>query len=212
MSPLRLSIRDPSAFKTALHLLQRGELVAVPTDTVYGVAAHGLQPKAVERIFVAKHRPRDKAIPLLLADTVDLALVAVDLSAAATILAERFWPGPMTLVVRRAAAVPDVVAGGGDTVAVRVPDHPLPRQLASALQAPLAVTSANLSGEADPCTADEVERALGKVLSLIVDGGRSPHGQPSTVVDTLSDPPRIVRAGPITKTQIAAALQGKGTL
>jgi L-threonylcarbamoyladenylate synthase len=212
MSPLRLSICDPSAFETALRLLQHGELIAVPTDTVYGVAAHGLRPEAVERIFVAKHRPRDKAIPLLLADMAELALVAEEISDAANILAERFWPGPLTLVVRRATAVPDVVTGGGDTVAVRVPDHPLPRRLADALQAPLAVTSANLSGEADPCTANDVERALGNALGLIVDGGRSPGGRPSTVVDTLASPPRIVRAGPITETQIAAALREKGAL
>ncbi|NOZ06242.1 MAG: threonylcarbamoyl-AMP synthase [Chloroflexi bacterium] len=206
MTVLRLSEDDPQAFASALRALREGALVALPTDTVYGIAAHAMQPVAVERIFAAKGRPHDKPIPLLLADVADVPALAVDIPPAMWRLAARFWPGPLTLVLRRSARVPDVVAGGGETVAVRIPDHPFPRRLIEALGVPLATTSANRSGHPSPLTAGAVERELGHALRLIVDGGPASGGQPSTLLDLTSVPPRLLRAGPVTREDIAAVL------
>jgi L-threonylcarbamoyladenylate synthase len=144
------------AFAEAVRLLQAGELVAFPTDTVYGVGALVWNGPAVARLFTAKLRPAGKAIPVLLADPADLALVASELPAAVAQLAEAFWPGALTLVVPRAPGIPDEVTGGGASLAVRVPDHALARYLIRAAGAPLATTSANLSGQPSPVTAQEV--------------------------------------------------------
>jgi L-threonylcarbamoyladenylate synthase len=193
------------AIGVAARILAEGGLVAFPTDTVYGVGAHAFQPDAVERIYTAKFRPRDKAIPILLAQADDLALVAEGITETAWLLAERFWPGGLTLVLPKRANVPDVVSAGGPTVAVRVPDHPVPLALIAALGAPLAATSANLSGHPSPVTAQEVEAKLGGRIELILDGGRCPGGVPSTVLDLTTDPPAILRAGAIGVKEIRSA-------
>ncbi len=206
MPVLCLPEESPRAFATALRYLREGALVALPTDTVYGIAADAMQPAAVERIFAAKGRPRDKPIPLLLADVADLSALAVDIPPATWALVARFWPGPVTLVLRRAASVPNAVTGGGDTVALRIPDHPFPRRLIKTLGRPLAATSANQSGHPSPRTAGDVERELESSLSLIVDGGPASGGRPSTLLDLVSRPPRILRAGPVTLADIAAIL------
>lgn len=187
----------PSAFDRAVALLRAGELVAFPTDTVYGVGAIVWNREAVGRLYTAKLRALDKAIPILLADPADLDLVARDVSSAAHRLAERFWPGPLTLVVRKAPTVPDEVTSGGDSVAVRVPDHALARALIRAAGAPLATTSANLSGGPSPATAQEVAAQLAGRIALILDGGRCPGGTASTVVDLTAPTPVILRPGPI---------------
>ena len=135
------------------------------------------------KLYIAKLRALDKAIPILLADPADLALVARDVQPGVRRLAERFWPGPLTLVVPRSAQVPDEVTAGGDSVAVRVPDHDLARALIRAAGAPLATTSANLSGGPSPVTAQEVAAQLAGRIALILDGGRCPGGMASTVVD-----------------------------
>ncbi|MFQ5856770.1 MAG: L-threonylcarbamoyladenylate synthase [Anaerolineae bacterium] len=189
----------------AARILAEGGLVAFPTDTVYGVGAHAFQPEAVERIYVAKIRPRDKAIPILLARADDLALVAEGITETAWLLAETFWPGGLTLVLPKKANVPDVISAGGPTVAVRVPDHPVPLALMAALGAPLAATSANLSGRPSPVTAQEVEAELEGRIELILDGGRCPGGVPSTVLDLTTDPPSVLRAGAIAEEEIRSA-------
>lgn len=192
--------------RRAAALLRAGELVAFPTDTVYGVGAVAWDAAAVAKLYVAKLRAADKAIPVLLADPVDLALVAVDLTAAAMRLAERFWPGPLTLVAPKAPAVPDEVTAGGQTVAVRIPDHDMARALIRLAGAPLATTSANLSGQPSPVTAQDVAAQLTGRVALILDGGPCPGGLPSTVVDVTGPAPRILRPGPITLEQILAAV------
>ena len=192
------------AIAVAVRILAEGGLVAFPTDTVYGVGAHAFQPDAVERIYMAKIRPRDKAIPILLARADDLSLVAEGITETAWLLAERFWPGGLTLVLPKKANVPDVVSAGGSTVAVRVPDHPAPLALIAALGAPLAATSANLSGRPSPVTAQEVEAELGGRIELVLDGGRCPGGVPSTVLDLTTEPPTILRAGAIGVEEIRA--------
>ncbi|MGA9350143.1 MAG: L-threonylcarbamoyladenylate synthase [Anaerolineae bacterium] len=200
-----LPVRN-EAIAVAARILAGGGLVAFPTDTVYGVGAHAFQPDAVERIYAAKIRPRDKAIPILLAQPDDLVLVAEGITETAWLLAERFWPGGLTLVLPKKANVPDVVSAGGPTVAVRVPDHPVPLALIAALGAPLAATSANLSGHPSPVTAQEVQAELGGRIELILDGGQCPGGVPSTVLDVTTDPPAILRAGAIGVQETEAAL------
>ena len=143
----------------AVELLQDGALVAFPTDTVYGVGAVVWSAVAVGRLYVAKQRLTDKAIPVLLADLDDLVHVSRALPSAAWCLAERFWPGPLTLIVPRATRVPDAVTAGGDSVAVRIPDHALARSLIRRTGASLATTSANLAGAPNAITAAEVARA-----------------------------------------------------
>jgi L-threonylcarbamoyladenylate synthase len=191
----------------AVELLRAGELVAFPTDTVYGVGAIVWDRRAVARLYQAKLRAADKAIPVLLADPADLPQVARDVSDAARCLAARFWPGPLTLVVPRAATIPDEVTAGGAGLAVRVPDHKLARALIRAVGAPLATTSANISGQPSPVTAAEVVAQLAGRIAAVLDGGRCPGGVPSTVLDmTAEDAPRLVRAGPITLEEVIAAL------
>lgn len=206
-APHRAMQSTPHALAAAAQLLQAGELVAFPTDTVYGVGAIAWDATAVGKLYTAKLRSPDKAIPILLADAADLALVARDLPPAALRLAERFWPGPLTLVVPKAAAVPGAVTAGGDTVAVRIPDHPLARDLIRAAGAPLATTSANLSGGASPVTAEEVAAQLADRIAMILDGGRCPGGVASTVVDVTRAEPVILRPGPVTLEDLRQALR-----
>jgi len=198
---------DTEAILEAVEVLRRGGLVAFPTDTVYGVAAHGFQAQAIERLYEAKIRPRDKAIPLLLAGVEDLSRVARQVSEAARRLAERFWPGGLTLVLPRAEDLPPVLTAGGDSVAVRVPDHPVALRLIRDVGAPLATTSANLSGGPDPVTAEDVLRQLGGRIELILDGGACPGGVPSTVLDLTADPPRVLREGPVSREALSETLQ-----
>jgi L-threonylcarbamoyladenylate synthase len=187
-------------------LLRAGQLVAFPTDTVYGVGAVIWDREAVRKLYEAKLRPVDKAIPILLADATDLPLVACDLPRDALRLAKIFWPGPLTLVVPRVEAVPDDVTAGGTTVAVRVPDHELARALIRAAGAPLATTSANLSGQPSPVTAQEVVAQLGCRISLVLDGGPCRGGVASTVVDMTGHAPSILRPGPLSLQEILSAL------
>jgi L-threonylcarbamoyladenylate synthase len=201
---------DPEAVRQQLTpaaaLLRAGELVAFPTDTVYGVGAIAWNREAVGKLYVAKLRALDKAIPILLADPADLDLVARDVSPTARRLAERFWPGPLTIVVGRASQVPDEVTAGGDSVAVRVPDHAVARALIREAGAPLATTSANLSGGASPVTAQEVAAQLAGRIAMILDGGRCPGGKASTVVDLTGPSPVVLRPGPIGLEEILEAV------
>lgn len=196
------SADDPQALAEALRLLRVGRLVAMPTDTVYGLCTHGLMPAAIKRIFAAKDRSTEKAIPLLLADTPQMEEVAQGIPDLAYGLAEEFWPGGLTIVLFRKSHVPDILTGGGPTVALRVPDHPLPRELIQKLGAPLAATSANRSGGPEPLTAQDVNQQIGKSIHLILDGGPAPGGIPSTVVDLTSRPPRVLRQGAVSRQAI----------
>jgi len=197
---------DETAIRRAIQVLKGGGLVAFPTDTVYGVGAHVFMPEAVAKLYTAKMRPRDRAIPILLAGAEDIALVAEEIPEVAWELMERFWPGGLTLVLPKKAAVPDMVTAGQPNVAVRVPDHPVPQALIEGLGAPLAATSANLSGHPSPITAEEVRAELGGRIELILDGGRCPGGIPSTVLDLTADPPAILRRGAVAAEEIKAIL------
>ena len=200
----------PAAHAEAVELLRAGGIVAVPTDTVYGIAADMALPDAIERLFAAKGRAPEKAVAVLLADAAQAAELGV-LSPAASVLAERFWPGGLTLVlpVRHEARLPRVLAGGAPTIGVRVPDHPTPRALAAVL-GPLPTTSANRSGEADARDAQEILERLGESLALVLDGGPIRGGPASTVVDCTLEWPSILREGAIPAASIAAALTEAG--
>jgi L-threonylcarbamoyladenylate synthase len=200
----------------ATRVLEEGGLVALPTDTVYGIAVALSTPGGIERLFAAKARPPDKAIGLLLAGVEQAAEIGV-LSDAATALARAFWPGGITLVVPRRAdrQLPAALTGGADapgaitTVGLRVPDHEAPRAIAAAV-GPLPTTSANRSGEPELADAGEIEDQLGDALDLIVDGGPASGGPPSTVVDTTGEEVRILRAGAVSIEDIGRALQSGG--
>ncbi len=201
---------NPSAILTAANILHRGGLVAFPTDTVYGVGAHGFQPAAIERLFQVKGRAHTKAIPLLIADEAQMHQVARMIPTRATTLIRQFWPGALTLVVWKSDLVPNELTGGGPTVAVRLPDHPVTRALIRAAGVPLATTSANRSGHPDSITAADVEHELGDTVDLILDGGTCPGGIPSTVVDLTVEPVVVLRVGPISEREIQAALEREG--
>jgi L-threonylcarbamoyladenylate synthase len=199
-----LNSGDPDALIYAFQILLAGELVAFPTDTVYGVGALVFDRKAVERIYVAKGRLAEKSIPVLLASTEQLEKVTVQVPELAAKLADRFWPGPLTLIVPKHPAVPDAVSPT-ETIGVRVPNHPTTRALLR-LSGPLAVTSANLSGQESSSTAADVRTQLGGRIALILDGGRTPGGVPSTIVDCMGPELKILRQGPVTLEQIKRIL------
>jgi L-threonylcarbamoyladenylate synthase len=198
----------PRAIDQALQAFKQGRLVAFPTDTVYGVGTLAFLPEAVAQIYRVKGRSLSKAIPLLL-DSVDrLDQVAEEIPSEALVLAGRFWPGPLTIVLARGPDVPDVVTAGGPSVAVRVPDHEFALRLIAAAGGVLAATSANLSSRPDPVTAEEVLGYLKGRIDLILDGGPCPGGVPSTVVDLTTRPPLVVRVGALPSQQLQEALHG----
>jgi L-threonylcarbamoyladenylate synthase len=195
---------DPRTLRRAQRVLREGGLVAFPTDTVYGLGAEVLNREAVAKLYVVKGRAEEKAIPVLAASANDLSTVTRPFPAMAACLAERFWPGPLTMVVERMPDLPPELSPY-DTVAVRVPDHDIALALLRAT-GPLAVTSANRSNGPSSLSAEEVLAALGGAFDLLLDGGSTPGGTPSTVVDCTQDGPQILRAGPISTEDIIAAL------
>lgn len=195
MRAMIIAIDDPRALDQAIDLLRSGAVVAFPTDTVYGVGAAGLEPVAISQLYAVKARPFSQAIPLLLADADDLGSVCGSVPGAAADLAERYWPGGLTLVVPAAAHLPGVLLAGGSTVAVRVPAHTFVRELIRTLGQPLAATSANLHGGPNPATAAAVFEQLGDRLPLILDGGPTPGDTPSTIVDVTGPQPKVLRQG-----------------
>jgi len=190
--------------RQAIEVLAQGDLVAFPTDTVYGLGADAFNDQAVRKLYLAKGRSQEKAIPVLVANLEQFVDIVDRTTLPAMRLAEKFWPGPLTIVLRQASDLADAISAYG-TVGVRIPDHPVAQELIHAA-GPLAVTSANRSGDTEACTAEEIETNMGAQVDLIVDGGRTPGGQPSTVVDCTQDPPRILRVGPISEEEIRSVL------
>jgi len=186
-----LAADSPGAVEEAAAALARGELVAFPTDTVYGLSAGH---EHVRKLYGAKDRPKEKRIPVLLSGNLDASAIVTPVARA---LAQRFWPGPLTIVL---------VAPRRGTLAFRVPDHPLARRLIAASGGGLPVTSANRSGEPDPCTAEEVIAQLDGRIALVLDGGRTPGGVSSTVVDCTTDQVKILRQGAISEAEIDEVL------
>jgi L-threonylcarbamoyladenylate synthase len=205
-TPTIVSSGDGAWLDQALRILRAGGLVAFPTDTVYGVGAAAFDGKAVARIYQAKDRPERKSIAVLIGQPSDLARVASVTRPEIQRLVSRFWPGPLTLVVLKGADLPAEISGDS-TVGVRIPNHPVALELL--LRAgPLAVSSANRSGQPDSVEAGQVAASMGGRVDLVVDAGRCPGGLPSTVVDCTLDPPRILREGPVTEAKVLAAWRG----
>lgn len=196
----RISTTAPEAIERALGVLEAGGLVVMPTDTVYGVGCLAFNSEAVARLYLVKGRPEHKPIPVLLGSADALDGVVVDIPLPMRRLAETFWPGPLTLILPRQPSLPQAI-GPGATVGVRVPAHRLAQRLLSAA-GPMAVTSANLSGEPPARSADDAEAVLAGKVDLILDDGPSPGGQPSTVVDGTTDPVTILRHGPISAADV----------
>jgi L-threonylcarbamoyladenylate synthase len=194
----------PSAISHAVDVILHGGLVAFPTDTVYGLAALPFKAEYVERLFSAKGRSNTRAIAILIGDYSDLNKVVDKFDERCMRLAYRFWPGPLTLVVTKLPSLPEVLSQD-ETIGVRMPDHPVALELLRKI-GPLAVTSANISGEENAITAEEVHRQLNGRVHLIVDGGKTLGGVPSTVLNCLSPSLTVLRQGPITLEAIEAAL------
>ena len=179
----------------AVAILQRGGVIGIPTDTVYGIAANALDEEAVGRVFRLKSREDTSPIPVLIGEVDDLFRYGSDVSYEAVALAEAFWPGQLTIVVSKSDRIPYVVSGGLDTVGLRISDHPVPDRIISSLGAPITATSANISGTESLVSAASVLEELGASLDLVFDGGQLTPSRPSTVVDTTSKPARILREG-----------------
>ena len=201
---MKTEIIPTSEIQIALRILQSGGIVAFPTDTVYGLGALAFNNTAIESIYKAKNRPIEKAIPILIGDLSDFEKVADDIPNMALRFASRFWPGPLTCIVPKKQTLPLAVSAT-PTVAVRIPDHVDARSLLRAA-GPMAVTSANISGGQNPSTAQEVYDQLNGRIPLILDGGTTQGGIPSTLVDCTGESPMILREGPITLDELLAAL------
>lgn len=204
----RRSADDPGAIAAALQALQAGGLVVFPTDTVYGVACDLWNESAIARLYEAKARPRSLAVPVLVARPADVSQVARDLPLAFFSGVERFWPGALTLVVLRRSEVPAILCAGQDSVAVRMPAHPLALELLRRAGGALAVTSANRSGEPSSATADDAYDDLHGKVELLIDGGPCPGGMASAIVDLTVEPPRLLRRGLLTPRELAAVWPG----
>jgi L-threonylcarbamoyladenylate synthase len=184
-----------------IFILKQGGLVAYPTDTVYGLGASMLSEDAVQQVYLVKSRPREMALPLLVASVAQIEDLAGRLSPLARRLVDTFLPGPLTLVLPASDAVPVYLRTKEGTVALRIPDHPVPIALIQGLGTPIVGTSANLSGKPSPLTAEEVSSQLGDRVELIIDGGRCP-GRESTIVDVTGDLPVVLREGAISRETI----------
>jgi L-threonylcarbamoyladenylate synthase len=204
MNTILISTDDPQAIQLAVDALHHGGLVAFPTDTVYGLGGLVSDPFGIERLYQVKGREGAKAIPVLLSDLSDLPRVAAEINPAVQRLAEHFWPGPLTLVVPRHPDLPAQLSPY-PTIGVRIPDHPVALALLR-LAGPMAVTSANVSGQPSPSTAQDVLDQLGGGIELVLDGGRTPGGISSTVVDCSGLEPVILRQGPIGLGELLMAL------
>lgn len=199
----RLTARDS---QRAAELLRRGCLVALPTETVYGLGANGLDPEAVEHIFQAKGRPQDNPLILHVPNDRWLERYCQDIPPTAYELTRRFWPGPLTLILPRRGIVPDVVTAGMDTVGMRCPDHPVTRAILELADVPVAAPSANTSGKPSPTTAAHVLADMDGKIDAVVDGGPCSVGVESTIVDLTVTPPQLLRPGGVTLEELEAVL------
>lgn len=199
--PIEEQIRE------GITILKRGGVIAFPTDTLYGLGAAIDSPEAVQRVFAIKQRPTHQALPILLADIDQIGEAAVDIPPMARRLARRFMPGALTLVLKKSQNIPAIVAGGGNTIGVRVPGHPIPVALIRGLGTPITGTSANISGYAPGKTAGEVRSQIGNYVDYIIEAVPPPTGIESTVVDLTGNTPVILREGAISRSEIEKTCQ-----
>ena len=206
METLQLNEKDPKVASLAAELLRAGQLVAIPTETVYGLGANGLDPEAVAKIFAAKGRPQDNPLILHIADPCQMEDICHSIPESAWLLAKKFWPGPLTMVLPAKAIVPKCTTAGLPTVAVRCPDCAITRDIIRQAGVPVAAPSANLSGKPSTTTADHVYHDHAGKLPLIVDGGPCRVGVESTIIDLTEERPRLLRPGGITPEQLLEVL------
>ena len=199
-------LADPATIQEAANLLRQGRLVAFPTETVYGLGADASNPEAVNKIFSAKGRPVDHPLIVHIADPIQLSDWAVDIPEAAYQLAKQFWPGPLALILNKKPSVPLAVTGGQNTVAVRIPQHPVALQLLQSFGGGVAAPSANRYCRISPTTAQHVLEELGDAVDFILDGGACAVGVESTIIDLSGTQPRLLRPGHIRYPQIEAIL------
>ncbi|MBQ9108652.1 MAG: threonylcarbamoyl-AMP synthase [Oscillospiraceae bacterium] len=213
INTLHLNALDPAcreeAIEKAAELLRQGKLVIIPTETVYGLAANALDAQAVSRIFVAKGRPQDNPLIVHISDMAQLDPLVREVPRSARLLAEKFWPGPLTMVMPKSQAVPDVTSGGLDTVAVRMPSHQTARDIIEKTGLPLAAPSANLSGSPSPTTAHRCAQDMdGRVEAIVVDED-SQVGVESTVIALHGEDVLVLRPGAVTPEDLASVLGGE---
>ena len=206
MKTLYLPASDPNTCDAAAKIIREGGLVAIPTETVYGLGANGLDEQAVAKIFIAKGRPQDNPLILHVADPIQMELFAHDIPAEAYLLAEKFWPGPLTLILPAKDIVPKTTTGGLSTVGIRCPDNETTRQIIRLAGVPVAAPSANTSGKPSTVTAQHVLHDHEGKIDAVVDGGHCRVGVESTIVDLTERPARLLRPGGITPEQLIAVL------
>lgn len=206
---LKTELFAPGQAADAARLLREGKLVAVPTETVYGLAADATQAKAVQANYEAKGRPETKPLNVLVDGMAMVETVCRDIPPAAYRLAEEFWPGPLTMILMGNDSLPDIVPAGGKTQGVRCPDHPDTLAVIRALGRPLACPSANLSGQKSPKCADDVLAQLDGRIDAVLDGGVCTVGVESTILDLTAEPYRILRQGGLSRERIEGALGQK---
>jgi L-threonylcarbamoyladenylate synthase len=197
---------SPQNIQLAAEILLDGGLVVMPTETVYGIAADATNAEAVRRIFEAKERPADNPLIIHISDFIQLEDVVGEWNDAADVLANRFWPGPLTLILKKSEMIPSEVTGGLDTVAVRMPAHPVALELIEVAGVPVAAPSANRFMHLSPTRAEHVAPEIAAKIGMILDGGPCMVGLESTVVDVTMDPPKILRPGGVSRGDIQAAL------
>lgn len=203
---IKIEKENIDKLEEAKDLLQRGELVAFPTETVYGLGADGLNEKAVEKIFLAKGRPQDNPLILHISDLDMLEGLVEEVSLEAKILIETFWPGPLTIIFKKSAKVPEIITAGLETVAIRMPKDPIALEIIRRAGTPIAAPSANISGRPSPTDAETCYHDLKGKIELIVDGGSTIVGLESTVIDMTGEIPLILRPGAVTLEMIRELL------
>lgn len=202
MKTTKLDANIPGVIEEAAELLKQGQVIAFPTDTLYGVGVDPFNAAAIDQLYQVKERAAEKGIPILLADLSDLEKVTQRIPDYAQALIEQFWPGPLTLIVPRHPALPANLSPN-EGIAVRIPDHVISRAFIRAAGGVVATSSANRSGEAPTRNAAEAFQALEGRIAAVLDGGEVHHGQASTVLDCMSDPPIVLREGPVTVKNLA---------
>lgn len=201
-----LSPKIKKQVEKGITILRKGGVIAFPTDTVFGVGSGIYDEKAIEQVFAVKQRTRNMSLPILLADVAQVHEVAQDIPAYAWRLIDCFWPGGLTLIVYRSRVIKDIITNGGDTVAIRMPNHPVPYALIKGSGMPLIGTSANISGQPSVTTAEAVRAQFKDTLELIIDGIPAPKGIESTIIDVTGEAPVIIRQGYIPKEVIEEAI------
>lgn len=198
--------------RKAANFIKKGKLVALPTETVYGLGVDGLNPEAIKLLFEVKKRPKSKPIPLLISDFTDMERLGKDIPQEAWKLTDKFWPGPLTIILYATDLVPNIIKGKNLTVGIRMPDNKIALSLIESSQTPIACSSANISGDKEPNSAQEVIVSLQDKINLIINGGKTKFGVPSTVLDLTCERPTIIRQGAIKTKKLLEVLNAKHIL